>query len=889
MAGAERFGCGSPGAWLALLSSGLLAALAWAATARTVVPAAQSPDLLLVLLEDVGPADGPAMPALQKLAGHGRRFERAQHVSPEARAARLAIVTGLSPEASGVLQAGDELSDQAPSVAALLRRAGYATLRVGALEEERLDAPAAGWDGVLAAPEPAADLERSLAGLARHQPLFALARLRLTPASDRAGGGTPLPAPHAPERGWPTVPLISVLHHDHMLRPGQLFQPATEDDATLAARGRQEAARAAALDARLGQLLLLFERARGRPPGLVLVAGESSPYRGGHGGLPRTDVLHEETLRALLVAGGTAVAQPGQPTQALVEMSDVVPTLLELAAAPAPPGGGRSFAALLRDPQARGREEARAVVFRQAGELGRSVRSPRFRLNEWPDGSLELYDHSSDPGEHDNLVAGGTKAAAAPIVDDLRQHLAARLAALHGPGRPAGPRAPAGRRPPNVVLMLFDDLPARLGSFGAPVQTPNLDRLASRGRAFRQAYAAVAMCSPSRTSLLSGRWPERIDLWSNDQDQRARLQDALPLQEHFHAHGYFTARLGKVYQNDAEFAWDWTDSSLAQPEDEPVGRGRRRRAETPLDPAGWVDHWTRVTDNADQDEPDGLRARQAVRVLEEHRDRPFFLAIGFAKPHLRWTAPRPYFERYPPAGRTPPSVPPGDLEDVPAVAIANQPVDFPGQRAVWDPPFPDALVQRALAAHDASLTFVDAQAGLVLDALDRLKLWDDTIVVAFGDHGYQLGEHGLWRKDTLFEPALRTPLLVWAPGLKRPGTPSEALVELQDVYPTLVDLAGLPAPAGLEGLSLRPLLQDPGATLHEVVYGLRRTRVAPLARSLRTVRLRFTEWPDGSLELYDLERDPGELDNLASQPGQAELVSRLRARLQAARAPTDAP
>jgi uncharacterized sulfatase len=187
----------------------------------------------------------------------------------------------------------------------------------------------------------------------------------------------------------------------------------------------------------------------------------------------------------------------------------------------------------------------------------------------------------------------------------------------------------------------------------------------------------------------------------------------------------------------------------------------------------------------------------------------------------------------------------------------------------------------ALSGYSAAVSFVDAQIGVVFETLDRLKLWDDTIVVVTGDHGFQLGEHGgLLRKDTLFEEALRVPLLIWAPGLAQPGAPTSSLAELIDLYPTLTDLAGLPQPKGLEGKSLAPVLQDPARVVKTAAFSAARRRPPTLGWSIRTERYRYTEWPDGSRELYDHETDPGERANLAGAPAQARTLADLRERLQ---------
>ncbi len=415
----------------------------------------------------------------------------------------------------------------------------------------------------------------------------------------------------------------------------------------------------------------------------------------------------------------------------------------------------------------------------------------------------------------------------------------------------------------------------QLGSYGYPVKSPNIDRLAERGRRFDRAYCQVAMCSPSRMSLMTGWRPERVNVWNNAQDPWRNVRGSVPMQEHFHANGYFTARVGKIYHGkwDESSSWDVSVTDVGPLPPPPAGpdAGATARFETDGDEETTdVSHFWLKTDNADVDEPDGRRAREAVRILDEHQGRPFFLAVGFGKPHLRWVAPRKYFDLYSPEEISLVETPDGDADDIPRIAIANARISRPRQLLsgrIGD--FDAADRRRALAAQYACVSFVDAQLGVVLDELDRLDLADHTIVVVLGDHGFQLGEHGLWRKDTLFEESARAPLLIAGPGVSRRGAATRALAEFVDVYPTLVDLAGLPTPAGLQGTSLVPLLKNPEADGRQSAFTFRACGTPQLGRSVRDDRYRFTEWPDGSRELYDLAADPGERRNLADDPSHA--------------------
>ncbi|HET8646063.1 MAG TPA: sulfatase, partial [Vicinamibacteria bacterium] len=339
--------------------------------------------------------------------------------------------------------------------------------------------------------------------------------------------------------------------------------------------------------------------------------------------------------------------------------------------------------------------------------------------------------------------------------------------------------APAGAtaRPLNVILIVADDLYWKIGAYGhAPVRTPHLDRLAARGRRFDAAYNQYPLCNPSRTSLMTGWRPERTRVWGNADPPRPLIGSAVPLQELFAARGYYTARVGKIFHGpfETQFRWDLSE-------------------DPPELPAGVVsddeEFSARIIPTAGDDagEPDGRTARRAAQVIEQNRERPFFVAVGFLRPHGPWMAPRRYFDMYPPAQVTLPAPPRADLDDVPRVALKRG----------AEPDIPAGRSREALAAYYACITFMDAQLGVVLDTLDRLSLWDSTVVVFVSDHGIQRGEHGLWRKNVLFEESARVPLIVAAPQVRRPGTAAAGLVELIDVYPTVADLAGVPPPSPL--------------------------------------------------------------------------------------------
>jgi uncharacterized sulfatase len=420
--------------------------------------------------------------------------------------------------------------------------------------------------------------------------------------------------------------------------------------------------------------------------------------------------------------------------------------------------------------------------------------------------------------------------------------LAAALAAAPAPAT----------RPLNVVLIIADDLNVELGAYGSPiVRTPSIDRLAGRGVRFDRAYAQFPVCNPSRASLLSGRRPETTGVLNNTTDPRKRLAGVALLPEHFRRHGYRTLGLGKIAHDTfpESVSWEVYEPAYGAKQPEPKGWGIARAKEADL--------------------PDARLAQRAVRLIEGSGDAPLFLAVGFGRPHTPLVAPARYFEMYPVDRIALPRQAPELLALVPRTALPR------------DPSFRDlteAGARQARAAYFASVSFLDAQVGVILDALDRLGLWDRTAVVFTSDHGFLLGEHGAWGKHALFERIVRVPLIVAAPGAKA-GAGSPRLVELVDLFPTLATLARLPLPAGLEGESFVPLLSEPERPWKRAAFSSDQ-RGQPAA-SVRTERYRYTRWPRREQELYDYVSDPDESRNLAGDPAHAGVVADMSALLAA--------
>jgi uncharacterized sulfatase len=424
-----------------------------------------------------------------------------------------------------------------------------------------------------------------------------------------------------------------------------------------------------------------------------------------------------------------------------------------------------------------------------------------------------------------------------------------------------------------VLFIAADDLRAGLDVFGETVQTPNLDRIARMGRRFQHAYSQIPMCSPSRASVMSGRRPETTGLFGNREPVREALAGAVPLQEHFAANGYFTARVGKIYHSryENEFQWDAAEDFAVEAQelgsralrDEPGAGGSLSFDDHPTERAAEI--WGPTTDE-DGDLPDGKSARRVAELLEQHRSEPFFIAVGFISTHFPLLAPRKYFDLYDMDAIRSPGEPPGDRDDIPRIALS------PGANVKVHPSERPSVSRAYLAC----ASFLDAQVGVLLDSMDRLDLWKNTIVVFWSDHGFHLGEHeGLFRKGTLFEETTRVPLVIVAPEMNHRGVPTEQLAELVDLYPTLTELSRLPGVDGLEGTSLVPLLRDPEIPIKTAAFSVVH-RPSGLGRSVRTDRYRYTEWPDGSAELYDQWTDPQDHTNLVEYPVHSPTIERMK-------------
>ena len=422
----------------------------------------------------------------------------------------------------------------------------------------------------------------------------------------------------------------------------------------------------------------------------------------------------------------------------------------------------------------------------------------------------------------------------------------------------------------NVLLFIADDLRPLLGCYGHPeMHTPNIDRLAKRGTLFNRAYCQYAVCNPSRTSMLTGLRPDTTRVYSNHVNFRDTLPNAVTLPQHFKANGYHTQSVGKIAHNlsmqDDTYSWSVPSWGL------PISH------QGPSHPS-----W-KAFDVEEGDLTSGKTAKLAVEVLQNIRNVQFFLAVGFHTPHFPLYAPKKYYDLYEGENFSIPSFP-NLPNNAPDIAIGDS---IGNIRIFQDIPdegdLSDAKALEIIRAYAATISYMDAQIGRILEQLDTLRLTEKTVIVFAGDHGFHLGEHGKWGKNSLFEVSLHSPLIISVPGQNFTGVKTEALAELVDIYPTLCDACHLPIPSQLEGSSLTPVIEQPTHTGKTAAFSQVRRRGIH-AYSIRGERYRYTEWDkNGSRgrELYDYELDPDETVNIANLPENKELVAQLGEQLHA--------
>jgi len=459
---------------------------------------------------------------------------------------------------------------------------------------------------------------------------------------------------------------------------------------------------------------------------------------------------------------------------------------------------------------------------------------------------------------------------------------------------------------PNVLFIIVDDLRPEMGCYGCNlVKTPNIDLLAKRGLVFSRAYCQQAVCNPSRASLLTGLRPDTLHVWNNETPFRRDHPDIVTLPQLFKNNGYESLKVGKIFHNTLPDPPSWSQPDPIIPINNiymsAETRARQEERAAAARKLGWSQAWidayirgpaTEAFDAPDSLYWDGAAADVALVTLWKLLKRtPFFLGIGFMKPHLPFVAPKRYWELY-------------KREEIPLAQNYFLPkgaprfaINFLTELAshedfVQVPNPTEGLIDEARArllkhGYYACVSFIDAQIGRVLAALDYMELRENTIVVLLSDHGWKLGEHGGWGKLTNFECDTRSTLIISAPGQPNKGESTSALVELVDIYPSLCELASLEKPQNLEGTSLVPLFQDPGRPWKSAAFSqfARGFFNRFMGHAMRTERYRYIEWRDRldnrliAVELYDHETDPMENENIASKPGNEELVKQLAQQL----------
>ena len=457
---------------------------------------------------------------------------------------------------------------------------------------------------------------------------------------------------------------------------------------------------------------------------------------------------------------------------------------------------------------------------------------------------------------------------------------------------PSQAMAQGEERPPNVLFIISDDLTATaLSCYGnSQCKTPAIDALAERGTRFTRAYCQYPVCGPSRASMMSGLYPETLEIMNNNASSKIdkNLGERATLGQVFKRANYFSARVSKIYHmlipgditrgvHGADHPKSWDERYCFQaPEWKSVGK-HEHLSNVKLTTTGKEKHYNlgfgtafyvvqAKGDGADQ--IDVQATDKAIELLTREHAMPFFLALGLVRPHVPLVAPASYFEPYPEPKMRLPVIPAGDWDDIP---LAGRPKT--SERFGLDS---QKEKRKVLQAYYASVSFMDAQVGRILAVLDDMGLRDNTIIVFTSDHGYHLGEHEFWQKSSLHEESARIPLIIAAPG-KQPAV-SSSLAQLMDIYPTLVEMCGLTPPKHLQGRSLAPTLDDPEARIHEFVH-CASGRQPKVHHLIRTERHAYMAWANGTAELYDMDDDPEQFTNLAGAEDSEDVLATLQGHL----------
>ena len=676
-------------------------------------------------------------------------------------------------------------------------------------------------------------------------------------------------------------------------------------------------------DAMMGRVLDALE-ASPYADNTIVVLWSDHGYHHGEKGDWGKHTLWERTSNVPFIWAGPGIAA-GEKSDVTVSLIDMYPTLAEMCDLPAPRQAleGESLASTLAQPQA---AKDRHVFLPHMNPGEYAIINRDWRYIRYGDDGEELYDLQADPHEWRNLADQPEHASrkaelqrfapqtfAAPAQNlNARKDLVVEGDSFHwekgaGNYRPSPKYLPYTEpvegtsqvRPrKNVLLIVCDDLNTHVSPAGYDaIRTPTLASLASESLTFQRAFCQYPVCGPSRASLLSGLYPQSTGVLHNTADIRTERPGTLTLPSFLKQNGYWTASVGKVFHSPrhehGEAAWD---EFLRFDNDElPVVRAAREQFEAEH---GSVDsgpnrrRWKALQKQvaakldaqtppgygrsglSDEQHKDGKNARQVARWLaaQAHGEKPFFIACGIQKPHVPFLAPGKYFDHYPPA-EIKFTADRADLWDsLPRSAISKRFEAFGFELGKEN----ESLRREYMQAYHACVSFIDAQLKLVFDALRESGHWDDTVIIFTSDHGYHLGDHFLWGKVTLFDIGAKVPFIIRVPGLTKPATTSQAMVELVDIYPTIADLVSLTPPDHLQGVSLRPLLANPERLGKKKYAYSVVSRGAKLGYAVRNQRWRYGKWPDGE-ELYNLTHDPDEKHNLAGRPHVAERLTELRA------------
>ena len=643
--------------------------------------------------------------------------------------------------------------------------------------------------------------------------------------------------------------------------------------------------------------------------------------------------LNEGGIRTPWIMSWPEKFKGGRVIKTPVISIDILPTVLDATGADVPEEtqfDGKSILPLLTGPA----DSHHTNLFWNSGPpKGEwAVRQGGWKAHGFRE-KFSLYDLESDPSETKDLSAKNP--AKASELFDLHEKWLNTMVASAGTGHktptPANQPTAKGKarelkreqkrearrkareqkvqppptRTPNVLFIVCDDLNTHVGPSGyGQIQTPSLDSLAASSMTFRRAYCQYPVCGPSRASFLSGLYPETTGVLSNTVDIRESRPGSVSMPERFKTNGYWTGSVGKIFHSSrhqhGEVAWH--EQIMFQNDELPLVAKARKTYEAEhgsvelrANRKNWKAHVQKLstqtrgqtppgygpTNLGDEQHKDGKNVRQIIDWLDQksYGENPFFMACGIQKPHVPFLAPRKYFDQYPVDKLKFPLSPANDWEDMPALAMVKRFQSFGFEMGREN----DSLRREYTQAYHACISYIDAQLGMLFDALREHNLWENTIVIFTSDHGYHLGEHFMWGKVTLFEECARVPLIIRVPGMTRPGASTDALVELVDFHPTLLELCGLKAQGLLQGKSLVPLIKNPLLPGKKYVYTVV-SRGQKLGRSIRTRDWRYAQWGESAMaELYNLKDDPNEYMNLAGKPAFSEQHEKMKNLLAEAR------